>query len=234
MIALALLLAAAPSGVEADLDTAYAAWRDGDLPAAATLYEGAVNGGADSADVLFNLGTLELERGRIGEGVPHLLAALRRKPWHPEARFNLERVQPEWSEHRLVVGPIGDFAGWLTLPAWLVALAVANLVLAGTVVTRRWLPGLVLAVGLGAPATAALVVRHLEAQRPLMVARKDISLREGPAPRYAGRSKLEAGAILRPRDTRPGWVEVRTPTGDQGWVPESTLQRIPPLSLLTP
>jgi len=234
MIAFALLLAAAPPGVEADLDTAYAAWRDGDLPAAATLYESAVNGGTDSADVLFNLGTLELERGRIGEGVPHLLAALKRQPWHPEARFNLELVAPEWSEHRLVVGPLGDFAGWLSLPAWLVVLAVANLLLSGTVLTRRWLPGLILAFGLGAPAAAALGVRHLEAQRPLMVAREAISLRQGPAPRYAARSELEAGAILRPRDTRPGWVEVQTPTGDQGWVPESTLQRIPPLSLLTP
>ncbi|MEM1024436.1 MAG: tetratricopeptide repeat protein [Myxococcota bacterium] len=228
-----VLMLVGSTALEADLDTAYQAWRSGDLAAASTLYQGAVEGGADSADVLFNLGTLELERGRKDEATRHLLAALRRNPWHPEARFNLELVQPAWAEHRLWVGPLGDFAGWLPLPGWLLLLAMANLGLVFTLLRRRWRTGLTLIVVLGAPAVLALAIRHVEAQRPLAVAKDHTPLRQGPALRYASATELEAGDVLRPTDARPGWVEVETAEGTLGWLPEAKLHPVPPISMLT-
>ena len=90
-LALAFVLAAtsAHAASDARLSQAEALAKKRELDAAADLYSALVKEGVDGPGIRYNLGTLELERGHVGEAVLHLRAAARAAPLDDDVRHNL-------------------------------------------------------------------------------------------------------------------------------------------------
>lgn len=105
-----LVLAGASPALAADARFAEAeALARKDEPAAATdLYRALLAEGKDGAALRYNLGTLALEEGRVGDAVLHLLAARRLAPGDDDVRHNLE-VALEARADRLGGEPVVSF-----------------------------------------------------------------------------------------------------------------------------
>jgi len=231
---LVLFLAGADLG-ERDLQAAVQASLRGDLDEAATLYQSLVDRGHGSADLFYNLGTTELERGRTAAGVAALASALRRDPGHQGAQGNLEVSQPTAAEAEpTFVEAARPLSGALSFTAWFATAAVANALFVLALALRggrRWL-ALSASVLLGLPAAAALGARHLEATRDLVVASGPVGLRNGPAERFATRSELSEGELVRVTQREASWIEVRTRDGRTGWLSVESTLPVPPVRLI--
>ena len=93
--ALALCLAlAAPGDAEVRLKQAAELAARQEHAAAFDAYRALLDEGVDGRDLRYNLGTLALELGRVGDAVLQLRAARRLDPWDDDVRHNLEVALP--------------------------------------------------------------------------------------------------------------------------------------------
>jgi hypothetical protein len=88
MLALALVAALA-SSTDARLAQAESLAKKREIDAAADLYRAMLKDGVDGASVRYNLGTLALEQGRVGEAVLELRVAHRLAPGDDDVKHNL-------------------------------------------------------------------------------------------------------------------------------------------------
>lgn len=234
--AAALSAAPVPDDLRADRDQAYEHTLRGEFDAARSLYRSLLDQGADTADVWFNLGTVQIESGDPVAGVVSYLAGLRRSPSHADLRANLSAVQA-WLEVGVERAPSWlDGARWVDgvpLWVWWSLLVLGNLGLATGALRRHAglaAAGLIVA-GAGAGAMALL---HHAAHRPWAVVAETVPLRPGPAERYASTSEVRRGLDVRPERGRDadqgreaGWQKVTCPDGRTGYVPATALIDVP-------
>ena len=91
-----------PGAARTALQAGNDAYGRGDYGAAVAAYEQALAAGADSADVLHNLGTALYRAGQMGRAALAGERALRRDPSHELARHNLELVRAQGRDAALV------------------------------------------------------------------------------------------------------------------------------------
>ena len=144
------------------------------------------------------------------------LEALRRRVAHPdppEPSLRTRPAPPAGLHHR--VGP----------HHLLIASTVGSLLLAGGLVARRSVRAprpVAVAGGLVLVACAAVAVTAPAAD-PGRVIAEPTPLRTGNGASYPARLTLPAGAEVRERHRRGGWVQVELPGGGVGWVPAASL-----------
>lgn len=227
-------LTSLPATADSRLAEAEALARRKEPAAAIDLYRAARKDGLDGAALRYNLGTLLLEEGRVGEAVLHLRAAQRRAPRDPDIRHNLG-VALEARTDRLAGDPILhplDALGSTVPPRaarWLfgVPLALLGLVVGGLAFAEG--RARTVARGLAAACTIAsvggatlwLARRSAEAAREVVLLSESASALKEPgldaAEAFAAHAGLY-GEVVDEVAEGGGFVRVRFENGLEAWL----------------
>lgn len=240
---LALAQAPDPALMQSDLKRAGELQLEGKNKDAITLYESLIDRGADSADLLFNLGNAQLAAGAPAKAALRYEQALRLEPGAADIEQNLRlarsrlSAKPAAPEGALSLAELLDpIVSWLppSLFAVLAVLGSAALFFALAVRSRLTEPERRRQLSLFAAAALALLLvsgavtwAHAEvAADPRAVVLKDTTLKEGPNPRFEDRRAVPAGARVRVKSEDGAWVEVQEPGGSTGWMLARRLNRV--------
>lgn len=221
---------------DAGFENAVAAYREGDLETARSLWQAQLEDDAVSrADVLFNLGNVAFRQGRPLEAAAYYTACIRLEPRNQDAWTNLEFVR---GEAGLEPADRGDLTSTARRLVSMLTLAEAERVL--VFLTALW--GAILAYE---ALRGGAFARRLAWAGFVVVALAAIPWawqlsREGDAPYFVigdDGAPLHAeprdGATLLGRllpaeeaeriDALPGWVRLRHPDGRTGWAEAETV-----------
>jgi hypothetical protein len=192
------------------------------------------------ASLLYNAGTVALQRGELGEAVALLAAAERIDPRAADVRRNLALAQAQVAAGRgedgAVPAPAGPIALSVAEAWWLAALLLAAAAALGALQrvrrplrARRPVRGAALALlATGALLTLWLASRALEerAHPEAVVVAPILEARRGPDEPPRPPVLLRAGERIRLGRERGGAVEVRIGGSSIGWVPREGLWRV--------
>ncbi len=220
-----------PGETFVNANTAYEA---GDPGRATALYSELLDEGYDDGHIYYNLGNAFLRHGELGRAIAAYRRAASRLPRDQDLQANLSFARRSSKDALEAPAPSAVFS---TLFFWHHGLSrtelgrlvlLLNLFFWGVFVARwRWSESewlrwsfmtllLLLAV-----AGTSLVVRHVFPTRIAVIVPQEIDVFNGPNEASVVRFKLHAGTEVRLEDTRPGWLRVALPDGQQGWIQKS-------------
>lgn len=240
---LLVVLSAATNAWAADpqslLGTASTAFQAGKYDEAMAAYREAVEAGANSADLQFNLGTSALRAGRRGEAILAFERALRLDPDDADAAFNLaeaskgniDKIVGAREEAPLLErlgARVPASVGHLFVASWWIALAA--LFLRSRVPRHATLlafaGGLSLLVATVSGALAWSCAYHRSTSRHAIVVAASTAVREGPAADFKAAFEIHEGLKVRVVRRENDFVRVRLPNGVEGWV---DVREVPPI-----
>lgn len=231
LLTAALLAPLPPAGAEAFAKQAEQAYLARDYATAEKWYVAAINQGAESADLEYDLGTAAAQAGDMGQAVLHLERALKLSPWDGDARENLSRIR-----EKRVDKVVGQDLGDSPLQRLLHGLPVAELSWAFAVL---WVLGFLLlalrrARGLaivGAAIALACGGLAWAADRadaiPFAVVTAPVAqVRSGPDPKLPTSFEIHEGLKVVLENREAGYVRVRLANGLEGWVEGQLVESI--------
>ncbi|MCG3126632.1 MAG: hypothetical protein CHACPFDD_01483 [Phycisphaerae bacterium] len=210
---------------------------------AAASWESLVQQGVANPAIEYNLGNCHVRLGRLGEAILHYRRGLRLNPRDAKLAANLayarNRVQPALAasgenrilrtllfahynyslSQRVAAAALLSSTGWLLLLLRLRRKRTALLVLGLLGVFG----------GAASAASAAWELRQQTTQPPAVVLAEHV-LRRGRGDGYDAvmAQPLGAGVELSIIGRSGGWVEVRLPDGQTGWLPEAAVCAVMP------
>lgn len=233
---LGLFLLAQPVSAQDQADFAAANEKAlaGDTDGAVALYQSLIERGLRNEDVLFNLGTVQAQAGRLVEATVAFERALRLAPRDAGVRENLERVrrklrggeavtpleQPaeavepwvSWVPSRWA--QLGYVAAWAAFfSAWFLRRRRRE---PGPARLSAGLQALALTLGLGLG--AALIGQEWVRLDARAVVLEDHALFEGPDPRFPEAGRALAGSRARVLGQDGAWSKVQSEEGHTGWI----------------
>lgn len=251
---LAILLVAgglaAPYGLAMDRDLAdtlmhraQEAYAAGDHGTALLLFD-SVAMAYTSATLHYNIGNCHFKRGDIPHAILHYERALRLEPGSEDVRANLDLARQQ------VVDRINELPGfalgatwsrlrggrdvdqWARRALWL-CLALFTSLSAMLFLRNRWarVALSVLAAGLflgtaTAVSFAATRVAEVKADDEAIIMAAKVDVRSEPRSSGTVLFVLHKGSKVSVEQEQDGWLEVRLPNGNVGWMPSSSLERI--------
>jgi len=221
------------------LQDAGTAFASGDFSAAARAYETALATSGPSAGLYYNLAMAQLKDGQRPQAALNLHRAIMLDPRMMDARVSLSEIERSQGVPSVPAGWRGTLAERAPLQtlvvtgcvlAWLGAFLLLYVLFKSG---RKMLPafGAVFLLLFGAAAFLAgtLADPRIAARKGAVVLAEDgINLLAAPADQSATVSRLPAGAFLTVLQRSGEWTYCRTPKGDSGWVPSSSLQSVVP------
>ncbi len=212
---------------------------DGDIAGAIAAFEGAELTGWNSGMLHYNLGTAYLALGRYGEAILHFERARKLTPEDEAINRNVRIARERAGLTQEAASPIRLFANrlagigganaWLAF-GWILYVCLMGLI-SLRVWTRRdenWLSRTILGL---VPVTLLVLLIACSAwwstRAPTgVVLSEDAELRALPSLDAASRGTLHPGQIVRIRETRGDWQEVRLKGGDRGWLSARDFEQI--------
>lgn len=236
--ALALCLAlAAPDDAELRLKEAAALAARQEHAAAADAYRALLAEGVDGRDLRYNLGTLRLELGELGEAVLHLRAARRFDPLDDDVRHNLEVAQARRADRLageasasalLVLGeslPPRAARLAFALPLLLLGVALGAL---GAWPRRALRVAVALMIGLSLVGGSLWLARRaFEGTREAVVLVESTAARKEPSESAATAFEAHAGLPGRVVDEEGSFVRVRLENGLECWLLRADVGLLP-------
>ena len=213
------------------------AYEEGRHAEARDLYLRLVALGYGSAAVHYNLGNAHLRAGDQGRAIASYLRAQSVAPRDQDLQANLAFARGTTTDD---LEPPATPPLLRTLFFWHFGLSRAELVRALVVVDAlffaalaalslrrrsealRWIAGALLV--LVAVLFASTALRLLRPQRTAVVVAPEVEAYTGTTADSSVRFRLHAGTEARALEQRDGWVRLRLPSGDQGWVPEEQVE----------
>ncbi|MBO6936868.1 MAG: tetratricopeptide repeat protein [Deltaproteobacteria bacterium] len=240
-MALVLVLAAGASAqrLEDTFAEANEAAIRGDHAAAQASYESLEEAGVLDADVAFDLATVHAQQGHYGEAIRYFERTLALRPGDPDAKTGLvgarrvladrlaaEEGEVELAEHsslgQALVRDLGESAlAWSFVVVWLalfLALAGWRLLSGRARLVSAVATILLLAAVVGDGLLLATKRGVFRAGDPGIVVSGRARVLEGPDPRARVRHRLLEGQRVDVVGREPGYVRVRGPRGERGWV----------------
>lgn len=214
----------------------------GEYRQAMDAYRKLEEAGYRSAALYYNMGNTAYRLGNMGEAVLYLQRARHLKPNDRDIAHNLERVQEQLTDQ---ISPLKPFfltrwwrAAYRLVPAWLWALLgiLSWLALAGYL-SWKWLKGKPRRIYV-VPATLGLAgwlflslawSRHSWDADPglAVILAPEAALHVAPDPESMLAKSLHEGTTVQLLDSLADWHKVRLSNGEQGWVLQAELARIP-------
>lgn len=215
----------------ADAAKAYDA---GDLETAARLFAGAADAAPRSASARYNLGNACFRLGRLPEALQAYRSAELLAPRDPDIRRNLALAaaaagvplpEPAGVRRLFAVFAAKELqtllrCGYLALVAFLL------LAFALPAARRAFLLSALPAALLALFALAGLAWRAADARTPERVLSEETPARSAPLADATTLATLPAGTFLRVRETRGGWLFVRS-GGVEAWIPSDRALAVP-------
>lgn len=228
------LAAEDPAELFAFANRAYDEGRHGE---ARTLYQRLLALGYGSAAVHYNLGNAHLRAGDQGRAIASYLRAQSLAPRDQDLGANLAFARGTTTDD---LEPPATPALLRTLFFWHFGSSRAELIRALVVVdvlffaalaawlfrrrseALRWVAGslLVLLVVLA----ASTAIRLLRPARTAVVVAPEVEAYTGTTADSSVRFRLHAGTEVRALEQRDGWVRLRLPSGEQGWVAQEQVE----------
>lgn len=252
-VAVLLLVALAAPASAQRLEDTFASANDaairGDHAEAQAGYEALEEAGVLDPDVAFDLATVHAQQGHYGEAIRYFERALALRPGDPDAEAGLtgarrvladrlaaEEGEVELAEHsslgQALVRGLGEGAlAWTFVIVWLaffVAAAGWRLLRGRARVVSAVATVLLLAAVVGDGFLLATKRGVFRAGEPGIVVGARAQVLEGPDPRARVRHRLLEGQRVEVVGREPGYVRVRGPRGERGWVPEGEVGLVLP------
>jgi hypothetical protein len=212
-------------------------YQDDAFAAAVEGYQALVDEGVAGAQVHYNLGNAWLRAGRLGEAIASYRKAEQLAPRDADVAANLAFARKNVTDALEPPGPsdiarTALFWHYALGPAerW-TALVVLNLLLWGVMALRlrrresEWLGWAVWALAVPWAALAgSAVVHEVWPDRVAVVIVEEAEVRAGDNDEAVVRFAVHEGTELTVVTERPGWVRVRTSTGQDGWTKAESLR----------
>lgn len=236
-----LLQAAEPT---AQLASANAAYQNNDFIAAIRQYEVLLQNGYHSEALYYNLGNSYYRINDFGKAVLYYERALLLNPNDADAKHNLQVVRDRLPDEIDILPEFFIFRWQNTLSAWLSinnwAILTLVLIWLGVAGLSLWLLGkarwykkigFVAGVGLLVLGLLAFAVANSRNQRikesnRAVVLAKEVVLRSAPDEQSKEVFTLHAGATVQLLDQIGEWHKVSLQNGEQGWLPDTSFERI--------
>jgi tetratricopeptide (TPR) repeat protein len=231
LLILEVLASPGPAGAEAFVKQAEQSYLARDFTTAEKWYADAINAGAESADLEYDLGTAAAQAGDLGQAVLHLERALRLAPWDADARENLSRIR-ERRVDKVVGQDLGDSPLQRLLHglpvAWLSWGFAALWVLAFLLLALRRVRGLAIAGAVIALACGGLAWAADRADAiPFGVVTAPVAqVRAGPDPKLPISFEIHEGLKVVLEEREGGYVRVRLANGLEGWIEAQLVEAI--------
>lgn len=237
----------AHAGPTEDVARGNEAFYAGDFAAAAVAYRAALEGGADGADVYYNLGTTEAEAGRYGPAIWAFEQALLIRPGDDDVAHNLAQVRSAivtaalegGSDRRVILPGDDDFetglftalspttATWAFAGCWVALFGLLALARRTPDAGRRTaLTFAAVVVALAALAAGGLLVGRLlvvQNTEYAIVLADDATVLSGPLPRAARVARVRPGVRVRVLGADAEMRRIALPDGSDGWLPADAL-----------
>lgn len=212
----------------------------GDHAEAQEGYEALEEAGVLDPDVAFDLATVHAQQGHYGEAIRYFERTLALRPGDPDAKAGLEgarRVladrlaaeegEVELTEHsslgQALVRDLSEGAlAWTFVAVWLalfLAIAGWRLLKGRAKLVSAVASVLLLAAVVGDGLLLATKRGVFRAGSPAIVVSGRARVLEGPDPRARTRHRLLEGQRVEVVGREPGYLRVRGPSGERGWVP---------------
>ena len=216
--------------------TANREYRAGNFRTAIEQYQTAVDAGARSAALFYNLGNASYRAGEVGRAILNYERALVLKPQHPEARANLHLAQDKARALELKTMWWDQFIARATSNQLSIAAAVgfwlaAFLFVGWWVMARRTpvrLTAAVLALLMGGVSMAALYAFETgRSGRDLAIVIRDkTEARVATADNAGSVLVLPPGSQITILSVRGDWIYAALPNDLRGWIPAGSAERV--------
>ena len=252
LLALLVLLAAAPAGADELFEQANADYAARNYDAAIVKYEQLVASGVKHEDLFYNLGNAYFraaqagQKDRLGRAILAYERSLALVTDFEDARFNLdvarELVSARYGQDKVKDASLDPL--WVRIASWLPLSTLSwlffgvDVLFFALLIGVRFLPtgflrtGLIVATvfsGLAAlvlGALLALQVYYLETVKVGVVVVDEIVMREGPDTSRREGPKLHAGHRAQLLLEDHGWIRIRLANQVEGWVPRQSVEEI--------
>ncbi len=210
---------------------ANAAYEAADHEKAIRLYSRLLEEGFENGRLLYNLGNAYLRNGELGSAIACYRASRRLLPRDQDVRANLAFARKSTKD---AISPPEPSALLSTLFFWHYGLSpseltatvlLLNVLFWGLWTVRifrwdsellRWL--FILLLVLLVATGASLVGHRLFSTQVAVILPQQIGAHTAPDPDSVVRFKLHAGTEVEVEDRRVGWLRIRLPDGQQGWI----------------
>ena len=236
VLALGAKSPAAENNAASRFDAANKFYEQGKYAESAAAYEAVVQQGKTSFPLLFNLGNARFKAGEMGRAIAGYRRAQNFSPRDADLAANLQFARAQ------VQGPTIRARLWqrvlsqLTVNEWTVLAA-----------TAMWLAFALLIAGKIRPPLAARLRRYTQltvfctaffgacafaavneaAVRMAIVARADVTVRNGPFDESPNAFAAHDGAELRVLDEKDAWLQVTDDAGRTGWLKSADAVTLP-------
>jgi tetratricopeptide (TPR) repeat protein len=220
------------------------AYKDGDYHIAGHYFETLIGSGILSADLHYNLANCRFRQKRYPEAILHYERALKMKPGHANARYNLNlansyiKDEIRAGQELFLVTWWKSGAAYLSSAWWLVlhiAMFVITLILTGFFLITRHMKrkraGYILAIitlFFSLLMLAFSIQRHYDehVRRDAIIMSESTTVRSGPGLTATGLVDYHAGTGVRILGEDGDWYEVKTSDGHVGWIPKEDAEII--------
>jgi tetratricopeptide (TPR) repeat protein len=226
-LALVILLSGPVTATPAAPDPAFtqgvAAFRQHDVQRARVDFATYLQANPRDPNAWYDYGLAAYQLGRRGEAARAWLITLGLAPRDAEARAGLAAIgtPPDVVAAAAPLLPV-SVNEWLAAASLLWLLGSALLVLRLATRRSRLTPVALGLMALAALAVMAPVSRGLGAQNAVVL-HQGTPLRDAPDVRAASRARLDEATTLVVGGERPGWAQVQTADGREGWVAASDI-----------